>query len=126
MASAQIKMELFDQALTSLQTVLRCQPDNVKALFRKAKIHSAKNDLPQALKLLEKARSLEPDDVLIVKEINAINGLINKQKNSEREYARRMFGGGSPSSTKANKETKSTERGGGSRVRAILIGSNCD
>lgn len=119
-------MELFDQALTSLQTVLRCQPDNVKALFRKAKIHSAKNDLPQALKLLEKARSLEPDDVLIVKEINAINGLINKQKNSEREYARRMFGGGSPSSTKANKETKSTERGGGSRVRAILIGSNCD
>lgn len=123
MASAQIKMELFDQALTSLQTVLRCQPDNVKALFRKAKIHLAKNDLPQALKLLEKARNLEPEDVLIVKEINAINGLINKQKNSEREYARRMFGGGS--NTKANKETKSTERGGSSRVRRILIGSNC-
>lgn len=44
MASAQIKMELYDQALTSLQAVLRCQPDNVKALFRKAKVRSSNNN----------------------------------------------------------------------------------
>ncbi|XP_060536324.1 peptidyl-prolyl cis-trans isomerase FKBP8 [Cylas formicarius] len=93
MASAQIKMELYDQALLSLQTVLRCQPNNVKALFRKAKIQIVKNDLQAALKCLEKARSLEPEDGLIAKEINIVNGLIQKQKTSEREYARRMFGG---------------------------------
>lgn len=62
-------------------------------------IHSAKNDLPRALKLLEKAKALEPDDALITKEINAVNNLISKQKNSEREYARRMFGGSSPTSS---------------------------
>ncbi|XP_076266990.1 peptidyl-prolyl cis-trans isomerase FKBP8-like [Rhynchophorus ferrugineus] len=93
MASAQIKMELYDQALTSLQTVLRCQPENIKALYRKAKVHISKNDLSQALQLLEKAKSVDPEDATITKEINNVNLLIQKQKNSEREYARRMFGG---------------------------------
>ncbi|XP_066157485.1 peptidyl-prolyl cis-trans isomerase FKBP8-like isoform X2 [Euwallacea fornicatus] len=105
MASAQIKMELFEQALVSLQTVLCCQPDNIKALFRKAKIHTAKNELPQALKLFEKARSLEPEDPLIVKEILLVSGLIHKQKNSEKEYARRMFANVTPSGA-LNSKTK--------------------
>lgn len=39
MAAAQIKMELWDNALNSLQIVLRCKPDNIKAHFRKAKVH---------------------------------------------------------------------------------------
>lgn len=38
MAAAQIKLNHYDAALNSLQTVLRCQPDNVKALYRKAKV----------------------------------------------------------------------------------------
>lgn len=38
MAAAQLKLGLHDAALNSLQTVLRCQPDNLKALFRKAKV----------------------------------------------------------------------------------------
>ncbi|XP_066260669.1 peptidyl-prolyl cis-trans isomerase FKBP8 isoform X2 [Euwallacea similis] len=114
MASAQIKMELFEQALNSLQTVLCCQPDNIKALFRKAKIHTAKNELPQALKLFEKARSLEPEDPLIVKEILLVSGLIHKQKNSEREYARRMFANVTPSGALNNKsKVKKRERKSG-------------
>lgn len=38
MAAAQIKLGHYDAALNSLQTVLRCQPDNIKALYRKAKV----------------------------------------------------------------------------------------
>lgn len=38
MAAAQIKLGHFDAALNLLQTVLRCQPDNIKALYRKAKV----------------------------------------------------------------------------------------
>lgn len=38
MAAAQIKQGLHDAALNSLQTVLRCQPNNIKALYRKAKV----------------------------------------------------------------------------------------
>lgn len=39
MAAAQIKMENYSAALSSLQIVLKCQPNNVKAHFRKAKVN---------------------------------------------------------------------------------------
>lgn len=38
MAAAQMKQGAYDAALTSVDTVLNCQPDNVKALFRKGKV----------------------------------------------------------------------------------------
>lgn len=38
MAAAQMKLGAYDAALQSLQIVLRCQPNNVKALYRKAKV----------------------------------------------------------------------------------------
>ncbi len=38
LAAAQMKLEAFDSALRSVDCVLRCQPKNVKALFRKAKV----------------------------------------------------------------------------------------
>lgn len=34
----QFPLGLYDPALNSLETVLRCQPQNVKALYRKAKV----------------------------------------------------------------------------------------
>lgn len=41
MAVAQMKLGHYDAALNLLQTVLRCQPDNIKALYRKAKVSFA-------------------------------------------------------------------------------------
>lgn len=38
MAAAQMKIEAWDQALKSLENVLGCQPNNVKALFRKGSV----------------------------------------------------------------------------------------
>lgn len=37
LAAAQIKIEAYEAALESVENVLRCQPQNVKALFRKGK-----------------------------------------------------------------------------------------
>nr|XP_022921247.1 peptidyl-prolyl cis-trans isomerase FKBP8-like [Onthophagus taurus] len=91
MAAAQIKLNLFDQALNSLELVLKCQPENVKALFRKAKVYKAKNELPMALKYLQKANEIAPDDQDIIKEISTLGGLIKKQKVSEKQLAQRMF-----------------------------------
>ncbi|KAK9709918.1 Tetratricopeptide repeat [Popillia japonica] len=62
MAAAQIKLGLYDPALNSLETVLRCQPHNVKALYRKAKIYRAKNEYNMSLKFLQKANEVSPDD----------------------------------------------------------------
>lgn len=38
LAAAQMKISAFDVALLSVDNVLRCQPKNVKALFRKGKV----------------------------------------------------------------------------------------
>lgn len=38
LAAAQMKVSTYDTALKSVDQVLRCQPDNVKALFRKGKV----------------------------------------------------------------------------------------
>lgn len=40
LAATQIRMESYDAALSSLKTVLKCQPNNIKALFRQAKVRS--------------------------------------------------------------------------------------
>lgn len=38
LAAAQMKIAAYDAALISVDNVLRCQPENVKALFRKGKV----------------------------------------------------------------------------------------
>ena len=38
MGAAQMKIEAYDAALKSVEHVLRCQTDNVKALYRKSKV----------------------------------------------------------------------------------------
>lgn len=91
MAAAQIKMEMYDAALNSLQTVLKCQPRNIKAHFRQAKVYIGKNNLNMAMKCLQKASELAPDDPEIQKEINNVSKNLAKQKAVERDLARRMF-----------------------------------
>ena len=41
MGAAQMRIEAYEVALKSLEAVLRCQPNNVKALFRKGKVGTA-------------------------------------------------------------------------------------
>ena len=38
MAAAQLKLQAYDAALTSVESVLKSQPNNSKALFRKGKV----------------------------------------------------------------------------------------
>ncbi|EFA06496.1 peptidyl-prolyl cis-trans isomerase FKBP8 [Tribolium castaneum] len=106
MAAAQIKLELYDAALNSLQTVLRCQPNNVKALFRKAKVHKGKNDLIAAQKCLKKADEVSPNNSDVQKELALISKLIQKQKVTERELAKRMFGDKKPVKEEKTKDSK--------------------
>jgi FK506-binding protein 8 len=38
LAMAQLKLQSYEPALNSVEAVLKCQPDNIKALFRKGKV----------------------------------------------------------------------------------------
>lgn len=62
LAMAQMKVEAWDAALKSVESVLACKPDNVKALFRKGKILDAKGKVNAAIPLLQKAATLDPDN----------------------------------------------------------------
>lgn len=114
MAAAQIKMQMFDAALNSLETVLRCQPGNLKAHFRKAKVYIGKNELHMAMKSLRKAEELAPEDPEIRKEISKILKMMENQKASEKELAKRMFNGlnrGNTNENPSNKNNGSPKKG---------------
>lgn len=106
LAAAQIKLQMFDAALNSLQTVFRCQPNNIKAHFRKAKAYIGKNEITLAMKCLQKAKELAPEDPEIQKEIVNVAKKMETQKASERELARRMFNGSFPKHSNEEKKLK--------------------
>lgn len=119
MAAAQIKMQMYDAALNSLQTVLKCQPNNLKAHFRKAKAYNGKNDLNMAMKSLQRAKALAPGDLEIQKEINNVSRIMEKQKATERELARRMFNGPNVKNNKTSVKSQ-LKKQGKSKVRYFI------
>ncbi|MGH0171178.1 UNVERIFIED_CONTAM: hypothetical protein FKN15_060602 [Acipenser sinensis] len=60
LAAVHIKLERYDDALETSSSVLELDPDNVKALFRKGKLLSAKGEFQEAMETLKKALKLEP------------------------------------------------------------------
>ena len=77
LAAAQMKTQAYDAALRSVESVLSCQPQNVKALFRKGKILHYKGEHALAYQTLLQAARLEPEtkaiqtELAILKEKNA-------------------------------------------------------
>ena len=65
LALAQLKILAYEAALTSVEHVLKCQPNNAKALFRKGKIVDAKGDTSAAILLLQKAATIDTEDKLV-------------------------------------------------------------
>lgn len=53
MTAAQLKLKLYGCYLKSLETVLQCQPKNLKAQYRKAKVYREQNDVEGALNILK-------------------------------------------------------------------------
>ncbi|XP_059570434.1 peptidyl-prolyl cis-trans isomerase FKBP8 isoform X2 [Alligator mississippiensis] len=59
-AAAQLKLQLFEEVLASCDAVLRLDPDNVKALYRKGKLLSERGQDQEAMGVLKRALQLEP------------------------------------------------------------------
>lgn len=62
LAIAQMKVSAWEAALKSVDTVLACKPDNVKALFRKGMILEKKGQVNDAIPLLQRAATLDPEN----------------------------------------------------------------
>ncbi|KAG8227087.1 hypothetical protein J437_LFUL007424 [Ladona fulva] len=92
LAAAQMKIKAYDTALASVQNVLRCQPKNVKALFRKGKILAAKGDTEAAIPVLRLASQLEPESKVIHQELARLVKQKKKDSEMEKNLYRKMFG----------------------------------
>ncbi|XP_065569618.1 peptidyl-prolyl cis-trans isomerase FKBP8-like isoform X2 [Artemia franciscana] len=108
MAAAQIKSEALDAAIKSLDVVLKCQPNNVKALYRKGKVLAEQGSTSDAIILFKKALSTEPEEKSIKSDLLRLE---TKQKNDlkkESSLYKKMLG---------NVPKKPVEKSGYEKVR---------
>ncbi|ELU06040.1 hypothetical protein CAPTEDRAFT_168280 [Capitella teleta] len=92
MTAAQLKVEAFDAAIKSADEVLRIQPENVKALFRKGKCLAAKGEVTSAISCLKKALKLEPDSKIIHSELSRLTTKFRAEEQSQKAMYQRMLG----------------------------------
>lgn len=92
LAAAQMKISAFETALASVDVVLHCQPDNVKALFRKGKILESKGDASAAIPVLQKGAILDPDSKAIQQMLAKCIMKARRDERQEKDFYRKMMG----------------------------------
>ncbi|ALC40820.1 CG5482 [Drosophila busckii] len=92
LAMAQIKIGAFDAALSSVEHVLRCQPNNPKALYRKGRVLEGKADTQGAIKLLQKVATLEPDNRAVQSDLARLFIKARREEHNEKEMYQKMLG----------------------------------
>ncbi|XP_068145424.1 peptidyl-prolyl cis-trans isomerase FKBP8 [Drosophila tropicalis] len=92
LAMAQIKIAAYDAALQSVEHVLRCQPNNPKALYRKGRILEGKADTQGAIKLLQKVATLEPENRVVQTDLARLLIKARREEHNEKEMYQKMLG----------------------------------
>lgn len=115
LAAAQMKTQAYDAALKNVDNVLSCQPQNVKALFRKGKILHYKGEHSQAYAILLQAAKLSPDSKAIQAELATLKEKNAKDAQHEKNLYRKMLGSHknnivSPKNTKNNNKSNSVTK----------------
>jgi FK506-binding protein 8 len=128
MAQAQLKIQAFEAALKSVDTVLQCQPNNVKALFRKGKILEGRADVEGAIPLLRKAATLDPENKSIQNELSRLILKSKREARNEKDLYQKMLGQAQmlDSKTKQKKQTSTavvTEANNKLKLWSYTLGS---
>lgn len=92
MAACQLKAEAYDAAIRSCDEVLKKQPENVKALFRKGKAYSSMGETSKAISFMRKAIKLEPESKKIHQELSLLVNKLKKEEQKEQAMYKKMFG----------------------------------
>jgi len=92
MAQAQMKLNAWDSALASVRQVLKIQPNNEKALYRKAKILQEKCQLDEAIGILRRINRLYPANKQCHAELTRLTGKVKASREKEQLMSRKMLG----------------------------------
>ncbi|XP_026666563.1 peptidyl-prolyl cis-trans isomerase FKBP8 isoform X2 [Ceratina calcarata] len=122
LAAAQMKTQAYDAALKSVESVLSCQPQNVKALFRKGKILHYKGEHGLAYQTLLQASKLEPDTKAIQSELAILKEKNAKDAQHEKHLYRKMLGTHKSDNTLPKNRNKEIKSKSTSKLTWSLIG----
>uniref|UniRef100_A0A1L8DTN4 peptidylprolyl isomerase n=1 Tax=Nyssomyia neivai TaxID=330878 RepID=A0A1L8DTN4_9DIPT len=92
LAAAQTKIQAYDVALKSIENVLRVQPDNVKALYRKGKILEAQGDTNGAIAIFQRAATLDPENKSFQTELGKLILKRSREARNEKDLYQKMLG----------------------------------
>jgi molecular chaperone DnaK (HSP70)/tetratricopeptide (TPR) repeat protein len=92
LALAYIKLEKFDNALLQCNEALNIDAESGKALYRRATVLYQKRKFDDAVKDLDKAEKLSPEDKAVKKLRVLVDKQLQKQKAKEKAMAKKMFG----------------------------------
>lgn len=92
MAQAQMKLAAWESALASIRQVLKIEPNNEKALFRKSKILIEKCQLDEAIGILRRVNRLYPLNKQCQAELTKLTGKVKAGKEKEQVMSRKMLG----------------------------------
>ncbi|XP_012269550.1 peptidyl-prolyl cis-trans isomerase FKBP8 isoform X2 [Athalia rosae] len=122
LAAAQMKTEAYDAASKSIDNVLRCQPKNVKALFRKAKILQHRGERAAAFAVLLQASKLDPDSKAIQQELADLKEKRAKDAKHEKNLYKKMLGTHKANGTSNKNDDSINQKSAKSKIAWSLIG----
>lgn len=109
LAASQMKIHAYDAALMSVNNVLTSQPNNVKALFRKAKILREKGEIEEAIRTVRQALAHDSDSQSLQQELSSLLATQRKYNSKQKELYKKMLGTNpSPGKNEDTKNRKST------------------
>ncbi|CAH2089687.1 unnamed protein product [Euphydryas editha] len=124
MAAAQLKAGAYDAALQAVTRVLGCQPDNAKALYRKARVLSAMGRAREALDAARAAAAAAPADAAVRRELAKCEQKATRDRSAERRLAQRMLGAAASAAPPSPDKKPSTTKMlmWGSLILSLLVG----
>ncbi|XP_034940663.1 peptidyl-prolyl cis-trans isomerase FKBP8 [Chelonus insularis] len=108
LAAAQLKTEAYEAALESVENVLRVEPENVKALYRKGCILQKKGEYTEAMNNFNEAARIDPESTAISHQIKLLKVKNAQSTASQRDLYRKMFGTTANSKTSTNNKNKNS------------------
>lgn len=91
-AICQLKIDAYDAALKTCESVLKTDPKNVKAMFRKGKAQNLKGDYINAVKSLSEAFKLDPSNKEIAKELKEAKDKLTAEDKKCKDMYQKMLG----------------------------------
>jgi len=92
LAATQMKLLAYDQAIKSCDSVIKIQPNNVKALFRKGQALESKKDTAEALNYFKRSLKLDPNSKRIKQDVDRLSKLAKQQEDKEKKLYAKMLG----------------------------------